>query len=238
MDVACGTGVVTRLAAQRVGSTGRVIGVDLNPGMLAMARQLAQHGPAAHIEWRESDAATLPMSDAHVDVVLCQQGLQFFPDKPGALRELHRVLVPGGRFACSVLRDIHYNPFQQAVANALGRLVSPETAAVIHSPFALGDAEVLRALVTTAGFHNVHVRIEMTVIRQRSLDAFVAGYLAATPAASAIAALDETVRKAILGDVRTSLRAYLDDDGLTAPLAFHVVTARKPEHGAAREELQ
>jgi hypothetical protein len=105
----------------------------------------------------------------------------------------------------------------------------------MHSPFALSDAEALRGLVTAAGFQNVHVRIEMTVIRQRALDAFVAGYLAATPAASAIAALDETVRTAILGDVKTALRAYLDDDGLAAPLTFHVVTARKPASGAARE---
>jgi ubiquinone/menaquinone biosynthesis C-methylase UbiE len=119
LDIACGTGAVARLTAQRVGLTGRVMGVDLNPGMLAMARQLARQGLAANIEWRESDAAVLPVPDAHFDVVLCQQGLQFFPDKPGALREIHRVLVPGGRFACSVLRDIRYNPFQQAVADAL-----------------------------------------------------------------------------------------------------------------------
>jgi SAM-dependent methyltransferase len=214
------------------------MGVDLNPGMLAMARQLARQGLAANIEWRESDAAVLPVPDAHFDVVLCQQGLQFFPDKPGALREIHRVLVPGGRFACSVLRDIRYNPFQQAVADALARFVSHEAAAVIHSPFALGDAEALWTLVTAAGFHNVHIRLEITVIRHCSLEALVAGYLAATPAASAIAALDDTVRTAILGDVRTSLHAYLDDDGLAAPLDFHVVTARKEEYGTSREELQ
>ncbi|MDJ0707075.1 MAG: class I SAM-dependent methyltransferase [Leptolyngbyaceae cyanobacterium MO_188.B28] len=231
LDVACGTGAVTRLAAQTVGTTGRVMGVDVNPGMLAMARQLADQGLATKIEWLQSDAAGLAVPDANFDVALCQQGLQFFPDKLAALREMHRVLAPGGRLACSVLRDIRFNPYQQAIADALGRLVSPEAAAVIHSPFAFGDAETLRALVIAAGFHTVHIRLEMTVIRHHSLEELVVGYLAATPVASAFAALDDKVRSAILNDIRMSLHDYLDDDGLAAPLNFHVVTARRNGNG-------
>jgi ubiquinone/menaquinone biosynthesis C-methylase UbiE len=96
LDVACGTGVVTRIAAKRVGPTGRVVGVDLNPGMIAVAQSLP--APAgARIEWLERSALDLRLEDASFDVVLCQQGLQFFPDKVVALREMHRVLNHGGR---------------------------------------------------------------------------------------------------------------------------------------------
>ncbi len=90
LDVACGTGVVARAAAERVGRGGRVVGIDLNPGMIAVAQSL----PAidgAPIEWLERSVLDLGLDDASFDVVLCQQGLQFFPDKTVALREMRRV---------------------------------------------------------------------------------------------------------------------------------------------------
>jgi SAM-dependent methyltransferase len=98
LDVACGTGVVTRLAAEQVGG-GAVAGVDINPGMLQVARNVA--GDTA-IEWHEASAEALPLGDATFDVALCQMGLQFFPDRPGALREMRRVLRPGGRVVINV----------------------------------------------------------------------------------------------------------------------------------------
>jgi ubiquinone/menaquinone biosynthesis C-methylase UbiE len=100
LDVACGTGVVTRLAADRVGAAGKVAGVDINPGMLAVARENA---PAtSSIEWYEGRAEALPLAEATFDVVLCQMGLQFFPDKPKAVQEMLRVLVPEGRVLVNV----------------------------------------------------------------------------------------------------------------------------------------
>jgi hypothetical protein len=144
-----------------------------------------------------------------------------------ALQEMHRVLVPGGRLALSVLRDIQYNPYQRAIAEALGRHVSGEAAAVIHSPFAMGDAEELRSLTTTAGFRDVHLRLEIQVIRYAPVEELVMGYLAATPVAPKIASLDDTTCTAMLHDIKTALSSYMDDDGLAAPLDFRVVTGWK-----------
>jgi SAM-dependent methyltransferase len=105
LDVACGTGLVARIAAQRVGPAGRVVGVDLNPGMIAVARSLP--APiATPIEWLERSALDLRLPDASFDAVLCQQGLQFFPDKLVALGQMRRVLVHGGRLALSVWTGI------------------------------------------------------------------------------------------------------------------------------------
>lgn len=94
LDVACGTGVVTRLAANKVGSAGQVVGFDLNAGMLTRAR--ASRETAAAIEWRMGSATDMPFVDATFDCVTCQHGLQFIPDKVAALSEMHRVLADRG----------------------------------------------------------------------------------------------------------------------------------------------
>jgi SAM-dependent methyltransferase len=169
----------------------------------------------------------LPFPDEAFAVVLCQQGLQFFPDKPGALQEMRRVLVPTGRFVLSIWRGLPHCPWQQAVAEALERHVSAEAAASIRAPFALGDAAELRALLMGAGFRTVHIRIESQMIRHPSLEAFVPGYLSATPVAGVVATLEEATRAAILREVKTLLHAYVDDDGLAVPIEAHLVVTEK-----------
>ena len=109
LDVACGTGVVTRVAAEKVGERGAVVAADLNPGMLALAGSLpAPRG--ATVEWRQADAGALPFADQAFDVVLCQLGLQFFTDRAIALREMYRVLRPGGDVVVMVWRPIERSP--------------------------------------------------------------------------------------------------------------------------------
>src|SRR5262249_46338280 len=102
LDVACGTGFVARLAADRVAPDGRVVGIDLNAGMIERARKASTAARGTTIEWRTGDAIALPFENAAFDVVLCQQGVQFFPDRVKGLREMRRVLRPGGRLAFTV----------------------------------------------------------------------------------------------------------------------------------------
>src|SRR5262249_5625385 len=95
IDVACGTGIVARIAAVQVGSGGAVTGIDLNPGMLNVARSLKTTGEAAApIQWQEASADKLAFPNSSFDIAYCQLGLQFFADRPAALREMRRVLVP------------------------------------------------------------------------------------------------------------------------------------------------
>ena len=100
LDVACGTGGVTRRVAQAVGAAGKVVGIDVNEGMLSMARTEPQRHDGPPIEWRHSDAVALPFPHAAFDVVLCQYGLEFFADRAAGLREMARVLVPGAAWSC------------------------------------------------------------------------------------------------------------------------------------------
>ena len=110
LDVACGTGIVARLAAPQIGPTGRVVGLDTNEATLGVAR--AQPQPTgAHAEWRQGDATKLPFPDAEFDTVLCQHGLQYVPDWTAALREMKRVLASGGRLALSIQPEHRLSKF-------------------------------------------------------------------------------------------------------------------------------
>ena len=123
LDVACGTGVVARLAVQQVGSTGRIIGLEKDAERLAVARSLPPV-PGVSLEWQESNALAMPFADAYFDALLCQQGLQVFPDRPAALREMHRALVPGGRLILSVWGSLEQCPGYAALVGALERHLS------------------------------------------------------------------------------------------------------------------
>jgi ubiquinone/menaquinone biosynthesis C-methylase UbiE len=117
LDLACGTGVVARHVAPRIGATGRLIALDLRPGMLAVARSLPAPSGAA-IEWREGDAVALDLPADSFDLVVCQQGLQFFSDRAAAVREMQRVLAPGGRLALNIWQGLERQPVFEAFAEA------------------------------------------------------------------------------------------------------------------------
>lgn len=223
LDVACGTGVVARLAAPQVGTHGQVTALDLNPGMLAVARSLPPVAGAV-IDWREGSAVALPFAKATFDVVCCQQGLQFFPDRLAALREMRRVLTPEGRLTLAIWRAKH--PFFSALADALAQHVSPEAGAGGRAPFALAEAREVRTLLTDAGFSNVHIRIEILPMRVTSLEGYVPEQLAATPMAGAVAAAGEGARAGLLQDISTAVQAYRDDEGWVFPTEAHIVSAR------------
>lgn len=224
LDAACGTGAVARCAAPRVGATGQVIGLDRNAAMLTRARAKPQ-GEGSPIQWREGDATSLPFADASFDLVCCQQGLQFFPDRAAALGEMHRVLAPSGRLALSVWRRLEHQPFYTALTEALERYVSAQAAESLRAAFTLGDAHELHALIAGAGFRDVHVRIHSKLTRYPSVEEYVLGYLSGTPMAQAVARLDDVARSGMLKDISTSLESYVDDDGLAAPWEAHVATA-------------
>ena len=149
IDVACGTGIVARVARERLGPEARIVGVDVAPAMLAVARTV---DPT--IDWREGNAISLPVSaDERFTVLTCHQGLQFMADKPAAIREMRRVLAPGGRVAIATWRslaDIQGMLELNAVAE---RHLGP----IVDSRHSFGDADALNHLLVDAGFSDVRV---------------------------------------------------------------------------------
>src|SRR5215475_5146704 len=225
LDVACGTGVVTRLVANKIGSAGQVVGLDLNAGMLARARASAE--TTAAIEWRLGSATDMPFADATFDCILCQHGLQFIPDKAAAMSEMHRVLADRGRTVISVWHSIEHCPWQAAIADAIDRNVGSEQAAQIRSAFSLGDANQLRQIIIAAGFRRVEIQIDRETIRHTSIAEYVPGYISATPVAAAVAVLDKEAQTKIITDVRDALAAYRVGDGLAAPIEAHVAIGHR-----------
>ena len=199
LDVATGPGTVALLLAQRVGRAGKVLAADISPSMLQIARAKSVPADAAPIEWIEAPAAPLPLPDASVGLITCQQGLQFFPDKVGALREMRRVLEPGGRAAVAVwtrVEDQIFGYLRDAVAN----VVSPEVATRYLGPFSL-TGEAAAGQAREAGFANVHVeRVTLPAVLQGGArDLF--DTLRAAGIAPDIAALDDAKRAALLDEV-------------------------------------
>ena len=223
LDVACGTGCVARAAARRVGAGGTVVGLDLNEGMLAVARRVSAGAP---IEWREGDAASLPFPDGSFDVVTCQQALQFFPDRPQALREMRRVLAPGGRAALAVFRGLAQSPAYAPLADALGRHVAAEAAAVLRSIFPAWTRDEVRALVLGAGFRGVETRIEVGSIRYPSAEEFLRQEAACSPLAGVLRAMPDAARNALVRDLEAALVAHSDDVGIATPMESWFVLAR------------
>ena len=223
LDVACGTGVVTRLAAERVGPNGAVAGVDINPGMLAVARSVPSSGAA--IEWHEADAESLPLADESFDVVLSSLGLQFVPDKASALREMWRVLAPGGRLAVATVGPTP--PLFAILEQALARHVNPEVAAFMRVVFSLHDPQELETLTSGAGFHDVEVRSKALTLTLPGPAEFLWQYVHSTPLAAAVAEIDDAGRAALERDVAAGWRSFVKDGTLASDVNVVLTTARK-----------
>jgi len=221
LDIACGTGVVTRLAAERVGPSGTVAGVDINPAMLAVARSVPSSGAA--IEWHEATAESLPLADGSFDVVLSSLGLQFVPDKASALREMRRVLAPDGHLAVATVGPTP-PPFA-ILEQALARYVKPEAAAFMRVVFSLHEPEELEGLVSGAGFRDVEVRSTALTLTFPGPEEFLWQYVHSTPLAAAVAQIDDAGRAALQGDVVIGLRSFVKDGTLDIDANVVLTTA-------------
>lgn len=227
LDVACGTGIVARKVACLVGPKGKVAGLDANEGMLRAARQFAERENIRGIEWHLNDASRMPFKHAEYDVVLCQQGLQFFSDKPAALREMARVLAPGGRCAISVWTSLYHNPFMAILTDAIENYLDTDSTAFFHTAYSLSSREELRALLSTAGFRDIHVRSEVKMVRYPSIEEYLPRFLSVFPIADSISAMPEADRAEMFQRISEALREYTDDDGLAIPKESHIITSAK-----------
>jgi ubiquinone/menaquinone biosynthesis C-methylase UbiE len=227
LDVSCGPGTVAEAVARRVGPAGRVVGVDLSPAMLAIARDGDAGTGAATIEYIEASADHMPVADEAFDAVTCQQGLQFYPDRAGALTEMHRALVPGGRIGIAVWTAIDESPPFGALAGALDEL-DPQLGALYRSgPWSLTSAQELRGLVEGAGFSDARVERHTLPWRIAGGPAALLSTLGAAAVATDVAALDEA-RHAALADAldRRVSSLVTGDDIVSNSTTFIVVATR------------
>jgi ubiquinone/menaquinone biosynthesis C-methylase UbiE len=222
LDVACGTGGVARLAAERVGPSGTVAALDVNPAMLSAARSIPSSG--AVIQWYETSAEAMPLPDGAFDAVLCQLGLQFVADKKTALREMRRVLVPGARVLVSVPPP---NDFFDVLDEALARHVGDEAAGFVRMVFSLSAPATIERLFRDAGFHDVTVRTFSKPLRLPAARDFLWQYVRCTPLTGMLSNLDAARIAALERDVVRGWQPWSDDGGMKYEQGMNVAKAYK-----------
>jgi ubiquinone/menaquinone biosynthesis C-methylase UbiE len=222
LDVACGTGVVARLAAERVGAGGSVAALDLNASMLDVARTVS--APAAPpIRWYESTAESMPLPDGAFDVVLCQLGLQFIENKAAALREMHRVAAKGGRVLVSVPTPTE---FWGVLDAAFARRV-PGAAEFVRAVFSLNDPAEVERLFRGAGFQEVTVRQYPKALQLPAPRDFLWQYVQCTPLATQLADVDHALLESLERDVVEGWKPWTTRAGVTYEQGMIVATARR-----------
>jgi len=206
LDVACGTGIVARQLAPRVGVQGSLIGLDLNPDMLSVGRAAAERVGLA-IEWHTGRAEKLPFPEGSFDLVMCQFGLMFFADRRQALTEMHRVLKTGGRLVLSVWQGLDRHPFYQILHTVSKRHLGESS---VQRVFSLGDADQLRHLLTDVGFQEVAVEPASITARYSNPEEFLTWEVDADPADTpALQGRNAQAQQAILAAVRQEMQGPL-----------------------------
>jgi ubiquinone/menaquinone biosynthesis C-methylase UbiE len=223
LDVACGTGVVTRQASELVGQTGVVAGLDVNPGMLVVARATTPPGTA--IEWHEASAEEMPFPAASFDAVLCQMGLQFIPHKEAALSEMRRVLAPGGRLIINLPGPTP--PAFGILAEALARHIGPQAEGFVNQVFSLHDTAEIQSLLSGAGFPDVSAETHDEPLSLPAPEEFLWQFVHSTPLAAAVAGAEEERLTSLERDVVAKWQPFVDDHALVVKVRMVTATARK-----------
>ena len=222
LDVACGTGVIARLAAEAVGSTGSVTGIDLAPDMINVARATpASAGPP--IGWHIGDAAALPFPDDTYDTVLCQMGLMFISDRPAAVAEMRRTLVPGGRAVISTPGAIQ-PPFE-ILERALVEHIDAGLGGFVRAVFSMHDPGALAAILRGAGLRDVTATVKQATLRLPAPAEFLWQYINLTPMAPIVAQAPEAAKKAMEADIVEGWQPYVGEGGAVVgeqPMVFAI----------------
>jgi ubiquinone/menaquinone biosynthesis C-methylase UbiE len=220
LDVGCGTGVLAREANARVGTGGRVTGLDLDEGMLAVAQRIEPE-----VEWRKGDAIDLPFDEKSFDVVVGQFALMYFSDRVAALEEMNRVLIPAGRLAVAA-----WGPFERAtgyvlLAEIAERHGGEAATNILRAPHVLGDEAELTTLFKEAGFENPEITLLEGDYAQPSIDYFIESEVKSTPLNDLF---NDESYQTFLKETHEGLKSFLVDSGeLVVPMDAIIVTAQK-----------
>jgi SAM-dependent methyltransferase len=224
LDVACGTGLITRLAAGQVGPTGSVTGVDIAPDMIDVAKGV----PApvgSHIVWQVGDAAALVLPDSSFDVALCQMGLMFLEDRVGALREIRRVLTAGGRLVVNTPGDIQ--PLFEIMERAIVEHISPELGGFVRAVFSLHDPGVVGSLLRDAGLKDVSSTVSTATFQLPATAEFLWQYINLTPMGPFVAQAPQAAQLAMERQVVEGAERFAVDGQTRVEQPMVIATGRK-----------
>jgi len=220
LDVACGTGVCARAAADVAGDAGEVVGYDVNPGMLATAARIAPH-----LTWKQGPAESLPFDNSSFDSVVNQFALMFFEDRTAAVAEMYRVLRPGGLMAVAVWDGLERAPGYAALVDLIEDVCGSATADMLRAPFVMGDRTEIESTFAAAGLDGASIDTQDGPVQFPSIEHWVRCDVKASPMAAMV---DDEQLATLLDRAETELREYRSSDGavrFNSPA--HIVTVVK-----------
>jgi len=226
LETAAGSGVVTRALAPRLGAGARYVVTDLNQPMLDYAA--TRQGADSRIEWRQADALDLPFGDASFDVVCCQFGAMFFPDRSAGYAEARRVLKPGGRFVFSVWDRIEENAFADDVTNAVATVFPDDPPRFLaRTPHGYHDVALIRADLTRAGFTNIRIETREKTSRAPSARDVAIAYCQGTPLRNEIEARDAGLLELATDRAAEAMERRHGKGPVAGKIQAHVIVAEE-----------
>ena len=225
LELACGTGIVTRHLFDRIGPSAKLTATDLNDAMIDYAR--TKFAPETSVEWKQADATELPFADRSFDAAICQFGLMFFPDKEKAVRETYRVLKPGGTFLFNVWDLIEQNDLPRTARDVISKFFEDDPPDFYDVPFSFHDPETIRSLLCAAGFNNGQLTLlPFTAISASVRDA-VKGLVHGNPIIVAIRDRDESKIPEIEAALANEIAARYGDAPVRARMQAWICTAKR-----------
>ncbi len=225
LETAAGTGIVTRRLRDLLPATSALTATDLNPPMLEVAR--AKFRPGERVEFQPADATALPFPDASFDVVVCQFGVMFFPDKDVGYREVRRVLAPGGRYVFNVWDSHRHNPFGRIAHEVVGRFFPADPPQFYRVPFGYHQIDPIKESLIDAGFDRITATVVRVAKRIPDIAAFANGLVYGNPVIDQIRARGDVDPARVLAAVEEALHREFDPDGGTMPLQAIVFEAAR-----------
>lgn len=225
-DIGCGTGIVARVLAERLDCTCTVTGVDINAGMLAVARQFAMSSGCKQ-NWIEASASSLPFEDGSIDLTVSQHAFMLFDDKKQAAREMHRVLREGGRAFVSAWRSYRHQPHFSALIAGLEEIVEDEAAQLLKCAFSFESDEPIRVPLVAAGFDRIHAETVTKLVRYPSVEDFVQMEVCGSIIARVGIEVDDDALERLCAAVAAATAEFSSETGMIAPMQAFVVGATK-----------
>ena len=221
LDVACGPGLVAVKVNEVSKANCKITGIDVNEAMLNAARK----NPG--IEWHLGSATELPFDDNCFDVVFCQQGLQYFPDRAKGMSEMRRVLAPGGRLSLNVWGPLERQQFDTIFQEAVRAFFGPAAMAPTILGMSLNTYGELRKLAADAGLRDIRIRFEHRTARYPDLAEFLTGWTQATPSAAQFRTFSDPMRERFIAYLMERFESFVDDGGVAIPRENHYLIATK-----------